>query len=61
MKPNYTKLLSQNYQYVVVVSYDGPHGERGHLLSKHKTYAAAERAARKYGAWCEIRAISDYA
>lgn len=60
MKPNYQKLYDQGYRFAVVVDYDGPHGEKGKLLSKHRSLEAAEKASRKYGNWCAIRCISDY-
>ena len=39
----------------VVVAYDGPYGKAGEIISKHKTYAAAERAA-KGNTWLAITA-----
>lgn len=61
MKPNYQKLHAQGFRFVIVVFYDGPYGEKGDLISKHISYEAAEKASRKYGNWCGIRCISDYA
>jgi len=47
-KPRY------EYRAWVVVAHDGPYGDKGDVLSRHYTDAAANRAARKYGDWSRV-------
>lgn len=34
-------------KYKVICGYDGPFGERGEILSRHKSYELAKRAMKK--------------
>ncbi len=65
-KIDYRKLLAQGYEYIVIAAYDGPYGMKGRLLSKHKSYAAAEKAAHRKAPgesrnWLQIEEIRSYA
>lgn len=47
-------------QWVVVVQYDGPYGDKGTVLSRHDTYElAATKIRRDYpGGFCEIKHVA---
>lgn len=65
-KPNYEMLAKQGYEYVVIAAYDGPFGEKGDLISKHRTYENAEKAANRKAPggsriWVAIRDTRSYA
>lgn len=58
----YTKAQKQGYQYAVVAEYAFTHYEKGQIVSRHRTYQAAEKASKKggYESFKTVRAISDY-
>ena len=43
------------YQWQVVVAYNGPYGDKGRVISRHQTYAAAEKVAKKRGGWVAVK------
>lgn len=64
-KIDYAKLVAHGYEYAVVAAYDGPYGEQGDLISKHKSYEAAEKAASRKAPgemrhWLAIRDTRSY-
>lgn len=66
MSIDYAKLARQGFEYVVVAAHDGPYGEQGTLISKHKSYDAAQKAAAikapgEYRNWLAIRDTRSYA
>jgi hypothetical protein len=66
MAINYAKLLRQGYEWIVVAAYDGPYGPKGALISRHRTYEAAERSARRRAPgearnWLALRDTRSYA
>jgi hypothetical protein len=44
------------FRYAVVCAYSGPFGERGDVLSRHRTYDAAVRAMNRKGdgGWLKV-------
>jgi hypothetical protein len=63
---NHQALIDRGYQYAVIAAYDGPFGDQGDLISKHRTYKAAEKAANRRAPsesrnWIKIIDLSDYA
>jgi len=56
-RPVYTKRM---YQWVVYCAYDCAHGDRGQVLSKHETYAAAQKSLRKIDGNCGWVGIKEY-
>lgn len=66
MKTDYAKLVSKGYEWIVVAAYDGPYGQKGDMLSKHRTYEAAEKAAKRRARgearnWIALRDTRSYA
>ena len=49
MKEKFEKAMNAGFGWVVVVQYDCRLGEKGEMVSKHKTYDAARKAAKKTG------------
>lgn len=52
------KLIAQGYVAIVYVAYGYGDKQRGDVISKHKSYEAADRKAKGYGMW-GIRMLSE--
>ena len=56
---NIQKLIDQGYEWVVYAAYEHAGHEKGEIISKHKSYAAAEKKARNNN-FLGIRDINEY-
>ena len=53
-------MAKRMYQWVVYCAYDCAHGDRGQVLSKHVTYAAAQKSLREIDGDCGWLGIKEY-
>jgi hypothetical protein len=45
----YAEALQKGYEYIVIVQYDCGLGDQGTVISRHRTYDAARKAANRTG------------
>ncbi len=51
---------TRRFEVEIYVAYDGPYGNKGKVLSRHRSLEAAEKAAKKYkGGFIGMRCIED--
>jgi hypothetical protein len=58
---NYKALLAKGWDFVVLVEYDCYLGAKGALVSRHRTYKAAEKSAKPHSGFVAIRDSRSYA